>query len=125
MGQRENIDKLWVELFKLKEWFFLMTPKSAKSMQPSAQVIDGKEWIFVFTDSEKLHAYAKQNNNLDEKGGSLYLTMPSDKAREYVNKYLNSQVFGVRFNESVEHGWFSPIKNIQLIYDHLKKNKKL
>ncbi len=125
LGSRDKIDKLWVELFQLKEWLFLMSPKSAKQMQPSAQMIDGKGWLLVFTDSDKLHEYAKKNNNLDEKGNSLFLSIPSDKAREYVNKYLNSQVFGVRFNEGADHGWFSPVKNIQLIFDHLKKNKKL
>lgn len=125
MGPREDLDKLWIEMFKLPEWLFLMSPKSAKSLQPSVQMIEGKGWLLVFTDSEKLQAYAKKNKNVDEKGSALYLSMSSEKAREYLKQFENSKVFGVRFNEGAEQGWFAPVRNITLIFDFLVKNGKL
>jgi len=118
---REEGDLLYAALYKLPQWYFLMTPKSMAQQQPSAQIIDGKGWYLVFTDTEKLQAYAKQNKNLDKKGNALYMTMTPEMVVEFARKNGSGPVFGVRFNEGQAHGWFSPMRNLTIFPDYLKK----
>jgi len=117
----ENGDKLWSALFKLPEWYFLMTMTSFVNKSPSAQMIDGKVWYLVFTDTEKLHAYAKRNQNLDPEGNALFLTMTPEASVRFAQGSLGTTVFGVRFNEGAEHGWFSPMENLVKFPDYLKE----
>jgi hypothetical protein len=119
-----DLDALWSAVYKLEHWLFLMTPESTKRGQPSVQSIDGKAWLLVFTDSELLYNYAKQNKNLDEIGNSLYLSMNTAQVTGFLKQYENTELFGVRFNEGAEHGWFSPLRNLQIFPDYLK-NKGL
>lgn len=118
---REYGDQLWAAAYKLPQWYFLMTPKSMKNKMPSAQMIDGKDWYLVFTDSDKLQAYAKMNNNLDAKGNALFMTMTPTMAVEFARKNADGPVFGVRFNEGQAHGWFSPMRNLAIFPGYLKK----
>lgn len=117
---QEKGDLLWAAMFHLKEWLFLMTPKSMEQGQPSLQQIDGNAWYLVFTDSDKLRFYAEQNHNLDASGNALFMTMTPDKATEFAQNCLNLEVFGIRFNEGQEYGWFSPMRNITLFPNYLK-----
>lgn len=43
-------------------------------------MIDGKVWYLVFTDTEKLRAYAKRHQNLDPEGNAL---VSDDDARGF------------------------------------------
>lgn len=119
-----DLDALWSALYKLGHWLFLMTPESAKRGQPSVQSIDGKAWLLVFTDSDLLHNYAKRNQNLDESGGSLYLSMKTAEVTGFLKQYENTELFGVRFNEGADYGWFAPLRNLQIFPEFLK-NKGL
>ncbi|MFZ5629377.1 MAG: hypothetical protein ACOY5B_09645 [Spirochaetota bacterium] len=118
---REYGDQLYAELYKLPEWHFLMTPASIRRKQPSVQVIDGKGWLLVFTDTGLLRKYAEQNKNLDAKGNALFVSMAPDKALQFLKQYEKSPIGGVRFNEGADHGWFSPVRNLFIFPDYLKK----
>lgn len=122
---RQKGDLLWSALFQLPEWYFLMTMKSAAAHAPSAQLIDEKVWYLVFTDSEKLHHYARRNQNVDEKGGVLFLTMKAHEAVEFAENSIATNVYGFRFNEGQEHGWFAPMKNITQFPDYLREKNLL
>lgn len=117
---REKGDVLWSSLFRLPEWYFLMTPKSMSAGQPSAQMIDEKVWYLVFTDTDKLRFYATRNQNLDVSGQTLFMTMTPEMAVEFARNSLNTSVYGVRFNEGQEHGWFSPMQNLPMFPDYLR-----
>lgn len=117
---REKGDILWSALFRLPEWYFLMTPKSMAAGQPSAQMIDEKVWYLVFTDTDKLRLYATRNQNLDESGKTLFMTMTPEMAVEFARNALNTSVYGIRFNEGQEHGWFSPMQNIPMFPEYLR-----
>ncbi|AFM12203.1 hypothetical protein [Turneriella parva] len=117
----ENGDKLWSALFKLPEWNFLMTMTSFVNKSPSAQMIDGKVWYLVFTDTEKLQAYATRNQNLDPDGKALFITMTPEAAVRFAQGSLGTTVYGFRFNEAAEHGWFSPLENLVKFPDYLRE----
>jgi hypothetical protein len=92
---------------------------------PSAQLIDEKVWFLVFTDSEKLHHYARKNQNVDAAGAALYLTMTPGEAVEFARESIATNVYGFRFNEGQEHGWFSPMKNLTQFPDYLREKNLL
>ena len=116
----ERGDELWSAAFKLPEWFFLMTPKSMAARALSAQMIDDKVWYLAFTDAEKLRHYAKRNRNLDDLGNALFVTMTPAETVDLARDSLHLSVFGVRFNEGQEHGWFSPMENLTKFPDYLR-----
>lgn len=113
-------DLLWSALFKLPEWYFLMTPQSKASGALAAQLIDEKVWFLAFTDPEKLRFYATRNRNLDDAGNALFVTMKPMEAVEFARDALHLSVYGVRFNEAQEHGWFSPLENLTKFPDYLQ-----
>lgn len=114
-------DILWSAMYKLPEWYFLMTMTSFVNKSPSAQMIDGKVWYLVFTDTDKLRAYATRNQNLDETGNALFLTMTPEQSVRFVMGSVGTTVFGVRFNEGQPHGWFSPLENLIKFPDYLRE----
>ncbi len=119
---REAGDRLWSALYKLPQWYFLMTPRSAAKQQPSVQSIDSKPWMLVVTDPELLRKYAAGNGNLDAGGKALYLAMTPDQAVSYLSQFADSnEVFGVRFNEGARRGWFAPVRNLMMFPGYLKK----
>ena len=116
----ERGDVLWAALFKLPEWYFLMTPKSMAAKTLSAQRIDEKIWYLAFTDAEKLRHYATRNKNLDDSGNALFVKMKPMEAVELAQDSLQLSVFGIRFNEGQEHGWFSPMENLTRFPEYLR-----
>lgn len=117
---KERGDVLWSALFKLPEWYFLMTLKSMANQAPAAQLIDEKVWYLVFTDTAKLRSYAERNQNLDPTGNALYLEMTPDHAVEFAQAAMSTSVSGMRFNEGQEHGWYSPMENITKFPGYLR-----
>lgn len=112
-------DLLWSALFKLPEWYFLMTPKSKASGSLAAQLIDEKVWFLAFTGADRLRLYATRNHNLDEAGNALFVTMKPMEAVEFARDSLHLSVYGIRFNEGQEHGWFSPLENLTKFPEYL------
>ena len=123
-AEREDLNKLWMEFFKLDQWIFIIDA-SAFSENPSPFVgyIDEKPWFFVFTDSQKAYDFAKKTELLDKNGESLYLAMTPVNALPFLAS-AEGQVEGIRVNES-EHGWFAPLVNVDAIYRHLKESQLL
>ena len=67
---RQALDNLWTALFKLPQWHFLMTAKSAQLKQPAVETIDGQPWLLVYTDLQMLRLYAVANKNVIPDGGA-------------------------------------------------------
>jgi hypothetical protein len=51
--------RLWTELYKLPNWYFLTTRDLAQQKQPSIELIDGQSYLVAFTDMGLLNAYAR------------------------------------------------------------------
>lgn len=67
---RPALDKLWSSLFKLPNWYFLVSQDTLAKKQPSVEVIGGEPWLLVYTDLNMLKMYAGSNKVLLD-GGSL------------------------------------------------------
>ena len=71
---RQAMDNLWSALFKLPQWHFLMTAKSAALKQPAVELIDGEPWLLVYTDLQMLRMYAAAPKGLATDGGAPLTT---------------------------------------------------
>lgn len=114
---------LWTALFQLKQWH-LMTFPDSKSVPPGLNIEthDGKLWVMVFTDQDRLHEYAKARKQLNADGTMLGMSIPSQTSFEFFESLQG--IAGVRFNQG-ESGFFSPMDNLRPIHDHLVKLGRL
>jgi hypothetical protein len=112
---------LWTALFGLEQWH-LMTFPDSKSMPPGLNIEthDGKKWIMAFTDTDRLHAYAKERKQLNSDGTMKGMSIPSQTSFDFFGGLKKQGVFGIRFNQG-EHGWFAPIDGPRNIHAFLKK----
>lgn len=117
----EAADRLWTAVFRLPLWYVLMSPQSAMDNQPSAQLIEEKVWLLAFTDKEKLAHYAARNKNLDAQGNALSLDLAPAQCVELGRTLQHSNVFGFRFNEAQQHGWYIPTTDFLRIPDYLSE----
>lgn len=114
-------DRLWTAVLSEPQIFLLMSPSSAPDGVPSAQLIDDKVWILAFTDQEKLKHYAARNKNLDEEGNALFLELSPAQVIELAKAMQHTNVFGFRFNEGQEHGWFIGFSDFLRIPEYLRE----
>ncbi|GAB4427712.1 MAG: hypothetical protein OHK0011_09710 [Turneriella sp.] len=112
-------DRLWAAVFGLPLWHILMSPQSAVDNQPAAQLIEEKVWLLAFTDKAKLANYAARNKNLDRQGNALSLDLAPAQCVELGRTLQHSNVFGFRFNEAQQHGWYIPMTDFLRIPDYL------
>ena len=66
---RQAMDNLWSALFKLPQWHFLMTAKSAELKQPAVEMVGGEPWLLVYTDLQMLRMYAMMSKAVATDGG--------------------------------------------------------
>ncbi|MCC6521395.1 MAG: hypothetical protein IT373_01915 [Polyangiaceae bacterium] len=109
------MDALWNALLRLPQWIFAVSERDPTA--PLVVAMDGKSWVFVFTDTTQLERFLRENN-LRGQGELQYLTMPVDGARRWLAQAGTRGVFGVHFNFGGP-GWFAPIPNIDAIHAHL------
>jgi hypothetical protein len=121
----EAADRLWAAVFGLPLWYILMSPQSAVNNAPAAQLIEEKVWLLAFTDKEKLAHYAARNRNLDSQGNALSLDLTPAQCVELGRTLQHSNVFGFRFDEAQQHGWYIPLADFLRIPDYLTEKKLL
>ncbi|MBS1150971.1 MAG: hypothetical protein H6Q89_2669 [Myxococcaceae bacterium] len=114
-GPRPAMDALWTATFQLKQWLFATTP--GKPTEPYVSEHGGKQWAFAFTDSAHLERFLTQNG-LRGSGDVIFLAMPVDGARRWLEQMGARGVFGVQFNFAGP-GWFAPTQNLAAIHKHL------
>jgi hypothetical protein len=120
----EDKNALWRAVFALKEWNFIARGEFP-NMQPyvasNEGVAKGEYMLKAFTDPKRLHAFAKDNGLLDEKGNAMILTMPVPGFMETLQSYQEMGVFGIHFNaDAGSMGFFSPLAQLAAIRDFVK-----
>ncbi len=101
-----------------------MTFPDSKTLPPGLNIEthDGKKWVMAFTDTDRLHEYARARKQLNADGTMLGMSVPSQTSFEFFESLQGIE--GVRFNEG-DVGWFAPMGNLRAIHTHLKKLGRL
>ena len=115
-------DDLWLEVFRLPEWFFI-----ARGVLPNvypyiaeANIIEpNSHWIYAFTDTNRATFYAKKNNLFTEDHNTPLLSIPNnDNLIPWILQFYDQGVKGVFFNADGQ-GFFVPITQLLPIQEHL------
>lgn len=121
VADTDAASKLWRAALDLPFWYVLMTERTAAEKKPGAQRIGEKNWFLAFTDLEKLTSYATRNKNLDKEGNPQYLKMPPADAIKLAERFESTNVFGFRFDEGTDHGWYIPLADLIEIPYYLQR----
>lgn len=120
-AERADLSRLWRAFFEHPEWLFITDASGAGlPSSPFVGYVDEQPWFFVFTDSARAHEFAKKYELTDQQGECLYLSLTPEAARHMLAS-ADGKVTGIRVNEG-EHGWFSPLANVEAIYSYLQEN---
>ena len=115
-------DSLWLEVFKLREWYFIARgelPNVYPYMAQAHIIEPNSHWIYAFTDFNRATFYAKKNNLYNEKQRSPILTIPNnDNLIPWIQQFIDVGVKGVYFNAD-GHGFYAPIVQLMPIHKHL------
>ena len=118
----EEKDNLWLEVFKLPEWYFIARG-AAPNVYPyiaQANLIEPhSHWLYAFTDSTRATFYAKKNQLFTDNNRPQLLSIPNnDNLIPWIQQFSEEGVKGVYFNAD-GHGFFVPIPQLFPIHEHL------
>lgn len=119
----QDKDALWLEVFKLREWFFI-AQGAADQIQPfvgTVEVLDKETlWIHAFTDVNRATYFAKSNNLFLDKLATPILTVNNDgKVLEWIDNQKGGKIKGIFFNGE-GHGFFTSLNQLRPIKTHLQ-----
>ncbi|UKN00942.1 hypothetical protein K6119_14500 [Paracrocinitomix mangrovi] len=117
-------DKLWIEIFKMKEWYFI--PRGSRDnihpyIAEAKEISTGKQWVHAFTDMDRATFFVKRNGLFMEDNTSPIMVVPNNQELlEWLNEMQDEGVFGIYFNAD-GGGFYSPIDKLDAIKSHLQK----
>lgn len=120
MPAQEGQILLWKETFSLEKWHFITKP-IVEGTDPSPFIgeVEGKGWIYLFTDGKHAREFGEHQGFLNAEGTINTIVMEPKKAVEWLYKWTELGVYGLRINEG-NNGWFAPIANLKPMMDYLK-----
>ncbi len=121
----EDLNRLYKAAFALPKWNFIARgefPNVTPYVASNAHYADGQYMIRAFTDADRLHRFAKENNLTDERGEVLILDIPIENIIGYLEQFIADGVHGIWFNSDAQSdGFFVPLKQLRPIKEHLEK----
>lgn len=119
-NKAEDLNALYKAFLTLEDWYFVTKSKAdVENAKPFIGFIDEQPWLYIFTDSEKAHAFSKNTPGfLKEDGSSYFIKMKVVKALKMTFQLGENGVYGIRVNEG-ENGWYCPIAALPQIMAHL------
>ncbi len=123
LGARPDLDLLWAPAFSLDAWHALVHPRDAAQPTPYVRLERGVVTAYLFTDETRpARSIALPELRADD--GS-YLLMPISPLSLVESSRLDprEQPFDtLRFNFG-NPGWYSPLRNMAHVFDHLNAQK--
>lgn len=119
MPVQEGQILLWKETFGLEKWHFITKPIiEPNDVRPFIGEVEGKGWIYLFTDGRHAQRFGEGHALINNDGVVNTIVMEPKMAVEWLIKWTEVGVFGLRFNEG-QYGWFAPIANLKPMMDYL------
>lgn len=114
-----NINNFYGNIFCLDGWYIIINNniyENLNNIKPFSGVLDNKNWIFVFTDLDKLTSFHKMYINQP----LSYMFIPSQKSYKIIKQLEDYCIEGICFNMgSIE--WKNTFEEIDYIINtHLK-----
>jgi hypothetical protein len=113
-GGFAELDRLFLHLFALPEWFFAVRPENPQT--PAIIFHERRQRVFAFTSSQRTITFAKANGLVDADGEVFLLSMPTREALSWLEENQNIEMLHINFGG---HGCFIPVANLPLIRQRL------
>jgi hypothetical protein len=115
---------LYGAAFKLPSWHFIARgefPNIRPYVAANPTVVDGAAMLKAFTDTDRLHAFAKECGLTNAAGESLILSLPVEGILPMLAACAEQGVWGLHFNaDSGSHGFYAPLRQMPIIREHLQ-----
>lgn len=118
-GAIEESDKLWKEVFGLRDWVFIARGDVEKGqIHPFAGKIEERAFVMIFTDCKRAHEFALKHDLTVDGEGTPLLQMPVMNAFHYIYELRKGGLFGAIFNNG-ENGFHASLEHMIPLYKHL------
>lgn len=126
-GTFDDKDRLWTKALGLKEVYAIARgqfPDIYPYIASNAGIASGQPLVKVFTDTDRLLAFAEANQLLDADGAASVLTLPVSGLIRAAHDYARSGIYGIHFNPDTDsYGFFTPFEQLPYIREHLDRKK--
>jgi hypothetical protein len=120
---------LYSAAFRLKTWHFVARgefPQIRPYIAANPTVVDGAPMLKAFTDTDRLHAFAKECGLTNAAGESLILSLPVEGILPMLALCAEQGVWGLHFNaDSGSRGFYAPLKQMPIIREHLQSTGQI
>ncbi|HEY8561085.1 MAG TPA: hypothetical protein VIL74_11990 [Pyrinomonadaceae bacterium] len=124
-GAIDDLNELWSAAFALPEWHFIARgelPNISPYIASNANYANGAQMARAFTDTDRALRFAKENNLTKADASAPLLSLPTAKAVDYLEQFIQFGVHGIWFNsDSGSDGFFLPLKQLRPVKEHLAK----
>ena len=115
---------LYVAAFRLPEWLFIARgtlPNVRPYVAANPAVVDGVPMLKAFTDSGRLHLFARDNDLAEPDGGVQILSLPVATIDSMLEELAAEGVTHMHFNaDDCSDGFYSPLRQLPVIRRHLE-----
>lgn len=119
-------DALFGAAFRLKEWHFIARgefPSVRPYVAANPGIVSGAPMVKAFTDTKRLHAFARQNALTGPDGDVQILAMPVANILPTMASYAASGATHIHFNaDNDSYGFYVPLVQLPIIRAHLEKH---
>lgn len=105
-AQNRHLEAVWRAFFALPSWVFpVRQVPDTGDPKPFLGTIDGKGWLFAFTDAVHARGFAGDDPRfVDASGNALVLDVPMPGALDWALSFEALGVYGLRVNQG-DFGW--------------------
>lgn len=125
-ASRSNQDALFAAAFHLREWHFIARgelPNVRPFVASNATIANGVPMVKAFTDTQRLHVFAKENGLTGPDGEVQILALPVATILPTLADLADKGVTHIHFNaDSASYGFFVPLVQLPIIRQHLEKH---
>lgn len=124
-ASRSDQDALFGAAFRLKEWHFIargVLPDVRPYVATNERIAGGAPMVKAFTDTRRLHAFARENGLTGPDGEVQILAVPVGNVLFTAAELETQGVTHIHFNADLaSHGFYVPLAQLPVIQRHLQR----
>jgi Flp pilus assembly protein TadD len=121
----DDQNALFRAAFRLNEWYFVARgelPDVRPYVASNPTIAGGAPMVKAFTDTRRLHAYARENALTGPEGDVQILALPVHTILFTTADLETQGVTHIHFNgDAASHGFYIPLAQLPLVQRHLKR----
>jgi hypothetical protein len=113
-----SLDQLWSAVYSLPKWYMIARGEFP-NIRPFIGVVGEKPFLHAFTDAERAHRFAAEQELVRSDGSAMLLDSPMPGFIETVPSYQKIGVYGILFN-SGPFGFHARLEDLKPMRDYFR-----